>query len=682
MVSQFEFKLGIAKSPCFKLLIPFCLGIIIVYVNDVNQSELTHLFTFLLGLLPVLFLLNRKNQSPATSCYLFICFLFFGMQLTLNQLPQLNAEDLENNQVWLAILEEEPIEREKVIRFKLNLLGRIDRQKVKQLAQPVRVQGLLQKDSLLNQYGELGDTILIKGRITNISKMRNPNAFDYKAYLKSQGVQYQIWFRTNDYKIIANQAQRNFESIISNRRRLLYRRFHDYIPDQTYASLAAAITFGYRTELSSKLMETFSTTGTIHILSVSGMHVGILFGFLSLVLMPLRLIRHGRLIAIVLALLLIWLFALLCGLVPAVLRATVMFSLFLIALWARRDLIGMNSLAGSALILLIANPLNLFDMGFQLSYLAVFGIMSTIPIFKRFYYSFNSGVKEILDIVYMSMGAQISTTALATYYFQQFPTYFLVGNLIMAIPSSLILIAGMFLSLSPFNSINHFLGTNIQSVLLYSHKALQYIESLPFSSIKGISINWKEAFAIYFLLMVLLIALRFKNKWMLFASMLAVLILGMNSYQKNEALNTYQGLRIYQMGREYAIAYIQRREVILFGSADTINQPNLKFNVHRDVSQFAELKQVKYRKLTKDRNYSLKLGERHTLAICNSHCTSQAKFILLRNDARLISNNRTSLLVFDGSNSWSSIRRYTTELDALAQPYYILKDNFAYVWDG
>ncbi len=681
-MSQFEYKLGITKSPCFKLLIPFCLGIIIVYVTGVSQNELTHLFTFLLGLLPVLFLLNIKTQNAIKSCYVFICFLFFGMQLTLNQLPQLNAEDLANNQVWLAILDEEPIKREKVIRFQLNLLGRIDQQNIMRLALPVRVQGLFQKDSLLFQSWKLGDTILIKGRMTMISKMKNPNAFDYKAYLKSQGVQYQIWFRANDYKIIAKEEQQNFEGLLSNRRSLLHQRFHDYMPDQNYASLAAAITFGYRTELSSELMETFSSTGTIHILSVSGMHVGILFWFLSLLLVPLRVMKHGRRIAIILAFLLIWLFALLCGLVPAVLRATVMFSLFLIALWARRDLIGMNSLAGSALILLIANPLNLFDMGFQLSYLAVFGIMSTMPIFKRLYYSFNNGVKETLDVIYMSLGAQISTTALAMYYFQQFPTYFLIGNLIMALPSSLILIAGMCLSLCPYEDVNHFLGTTIQTILFHSHKALQYIESLPFSSIKGVSINWMETFALYFLLMIFLIALRFKNKWMLFVSILAVLILDMNVFLKNEALNSYRGFRIYQMGSEYAIAYIQRRKVILFGSADTINQPNLKFNVHRDISQFTELKEVRYRQLATDRNYNLKIGEQQTLAICNSHCASQAKFILLRNNARLIAHHSNSILVFDASNSWSAIRRYTTELDALAQPYYILKDNFAYVWDG
>src|SRR5690606_20876093 len=124
-----------------------------------------------------------------------------------------------------------------------------------------------------------------------------------------------------------------------------------------------------------------------------------------------------RLLGIWISLGFIWLFAICCGLGPAVLRATVMFSLYLFSLMLRRDLIGLNSLAGSALILLCINPLMLLDMGFQLSYLAVFGIMTMMPILQRMYFSYKIGIRQSLDLLYMSIAAQVSTTSLALFFF-------------------------------------------------------------------------------------------------------------------------------------------------------------------------------------------------------------------------------------------------------------------------
>ncbi|WP_312135484.1 ComEC/Rec2 family competence protein [Sphingobacterium sp.] len=680
-MSTFDFKLNVSKAPCIKALVPFCLGIAIAYFLPIEQVVVHYGFIYLAGLLPILFIVRNRVKSFVLSAYLFLCFLMFAIQLTVNCLPTLDEELRDSEHVWVALIDESPLERDKIYRMTLKLIGRQEDKEFKELNQKVLVQGLLWKDSSLSVSFGLGDTLLIRGKITETTPARNPYAFDYSAYLKSQAVQYQIWFTAKSFRTIAGNKENYLPLLIENNRQLLNDRFHQYIPEQSYAALASAITIGYRAELSAELMQTFSKTGTIHILSVSGMHVAIVCAVITFLLSPLRFVRRTRLLSIWISLACIWLFAVCCGLGPAVLRATLMFSLYLLSLSLRRDLIGLNSLAGSALILLSINPLMLLDMGFQLSYLAVFGIMTIMPILQRMYYSYKFGISQTLDLFYMSIAAQVSTTSLALFYFHQFPTYFLLGNFIMAIPSSIIMIGGIILMLCPFDVVNELVGIILQKTLGYSYIALQQVEALPFSSIQGFYWSWQEMILMHIILLGLLIAFRFKEKRLLWVSVLSLFLFIAYEFRKEVVLKSYEGLRFYQLGREFAIAMIERPAVYVYSSADSLSQKNLQFSIHNDLTRFSTLEEVIFVKLPKDSNRVILKEGVEMIAICNKACTTDAAFVLLRNNIALTNANTQSVIILDGSNSWSFINEKTTELDALGRRYYILKENFAYVWD-
>lgn len=681
-MSEFDFKLNVSKAPCVKALIPFCLGILIAYFLTVEQVAVHYGFVYLTGFLPILFLVKNSVKRYLVSAYLSLCFLLFGIQMTFNRLPILEEELRDTEQLWVALVDESPVERDKIYRMTLEVIGRFENKDFQDLHQSLLVQGLLWKDSTLSVSFGLGDTLLIRGKITPTTAVRNPHAFDYSAYLKSQGIQYQIWFGAKSFRTVAREKGMNLPLLLENNRQLLNDRFHQYIPEQSYAALASAITFGYRAELSNELMQTFSKTGTIHILSVSGMHVAIVCAVITFVLSPLRFVRRTRLLGIWISLGFIWLFAICCGLGPAVLRATVMFSLYLFSLMLRRDLIGLNSLAGSALILLCINPLMLLDMGFQLSYFAVFGIMTMMPILQRMYYSYNIGIQQSLDLLYMSIAAQVSTTCLALFYFHQFPTYFLLGNFIMAIPSSIIMVGGIILMLCPIDFVNELVGIVLQNTIALSYAALQRVEALPFSSIQGIYWSWKEMVLIHIILLGLLIAFRFKERLLLWVSMLCLLMFICYEVRKEIALQSYVGLRFYQLGREFGIATINEGTVNLYSSADSLSQKNLQFNIHNDISRFSEIQNVFFMNMSKDSNSVILQDAVEMIAICNKACTSDAAFILLRNNVSLTNSNNHSFIILDASNSWSFINKKTKELDSLGRRYYILKENFAYVWDN
>lgn len=152
--------------------------------------------------------------------------------------------------------------------------------------------------------------------------------------------------------------------------------------------------------------------------------------------------------------------------------------------------------------------------------------------------------------------------------------------------------------------------------------------------------------------------------------------------RKEIALQSYVGLRFYQLGREFAIASINEGTVNVYSSADSLFQKNLQFTIHNDISRFLEIQDVFFINMSKDSNAVILQDAVEMIAICNKACTSDAAFILLRNNVSLTNSDNHSFIILDASNSWSFINKKTKELDSLGRPYYILKENFAYVWDN
>lgn len=276
----------------------------------------------------------------------------------------------------------------------------------------------------------------------------NPNQFDYSKYLKNQNVFHEI--KIKDTNTISVSKDINFYYYINLIKSKLLKSYDvkSFKKDNYY--LLMALLFGEKTELSKEISTNYTQAGIIHILAISGLHIALIYGIVLWLTKPLLRFQKGKLYIFLISLCILWFYAILAGFSASIVRAAVMFSVVAFAKIINRQSNIYNSLAVSALLLLLYNPNYLFDVGFQLSFAAVLSIVIFQPIVRKYSYSKYLIVLKIKELLLISLVAQIGVLPLILYYFGQFPLLFLLANLIAIPLSSIILILGLALILFNF----------------------------------------------------------------------------------------------------------------------------------------------------------------------------------------------------------------------------------------
>ena len=300
-----------------------------------------------------------------------------------------------------------------------------------------------QKDA---RSGQLfyGDHILFRAEFAEPQSAAFPNSFDQKRFLNNQNIFYTSYINSVNWKTIPDRGNKNLLRLaLILRNRFLQVLRDNQVQGREFA-VTAALLLGYVDEIDKGLLKDYSATGAMHILSVSGMHVGIIFLVLDKILGFLRKSKYGILIKTGLIILMIWFYAMLTGLSPAVLRASVMISLVAVGKAMKRQPDILNILSASFIVLVINEPTLLFNVGFQLSYLAVAGIVLLYKPIYDLYITSNRLLDKTWSIVAVSFAAQIITFPLSLFYFHQFPNYFMITNILVVPLSSLIIYTGIF----------------------------------------------------------------------------------------------------------------------------------------------------------------------------------------------------------------------------------------------
>jgi competence protein ComEC len=286
-----------------------------------------------------------------------------------------------------------------------------------------------------------GDVVLFESQLQNIPKNLNPFQFDYANYLANRHIFHQVFLKPNDFIIIGNQS--TFATSAHFLREFLIASF-DYLhwkPEPR--AFINALLFGQKNHLEPETLTSFTDAGVMHVLAISGLHVGIIYMFIAFALKPLKRYKKGRLIELLLTLFLLWSFAAITGFSASVSRAVTLFSIIAIGrFWNKRSSV-YNSIAASALLLLLVNPNFIFDIGFQLSYSAVLSIVLFQPFFERFYFNKNKISRYCVDLILVSVAAQIGVLPLSLYYFNQFPILFLVANIFVIPLVTLLILLGV-----------------------------------------------------------------------------------------------------------------------------------------------------------------------------------------------------------------------------------------------
>lgn len=299
----------------------------------------------------------------------------------------------------------------------------------------------ISKDSILRPL-KVDEVFYTKSAFETIHAPLNPHQFDYKFYLAKQGIHQQIFLENEDFKSLGLD-QFSLIGIAASFRDKVQKSLQKYNFKVDELAVINALLLGQRQEISKDLSEDYSKAGAIHILAVSGLHVGIILLILSSLLKPLERLKNGHILKTILIVLLLWMFAFIAGLSASVVRAVAMFTFLAIGLSFKRKNVILFSLITSMFFLLLFKPMFLFDVGFQLSYLAVFGIVWIQPKLYKVYKPRFKLDDKIWQLFTVSMAAQLGVLPLSLYYFHQFPGLFLLSNLLIIPFLGAILIGGI-----------------------------------------------------------------------------------------------------------------------------------------------------------------------------------------------------------------------------------------------
>lgn len=456
-----------------------------------------------------------------------------------------------------------------------------------------------QNDSLKNCDGNLliflkndslrqlkyGDVVAFKGRIQKVDAPKNPHAFNYQRFLHFQNIHYQVFVNDFDnWKITASDQGNYIQGKATQIRKYFLGILEKHLTTPQELAVGNALILGYKDDLNEEIQTAYAHTGALHVLAVSGLHVGLVAWFVNILLgffksksRIWKFTKMSILIGVV------WSFALVTGGSPSVLRAATMFTFLIIGLSVNRTTNIYNSLAISATFLLVWNPYLLMSVGFQLSYLAVMGIVYFQPKIFRAWFIKNSFLRSLWNLATVSFGAQIGTLPLSLYYFHSLPFFAWLSGIIVIPAATVILGSGLLLLL--FESVIPTLAFLPGAILYYSiwimNNAIFFIQKIPWSVLVGLWIGLGVVALMYILIGNIVLVLSTKNlRWLLPATGFSLLICINFSFVSFQEIQQKR-ITIYHSYKNTILDFYDGKSGISF-SNENILEKNLSFSTQNN----------------------------------------------------------------------------------------------------
>lgn len=563
------------KYPFIRLLMPFMLGIWLsfTYLNlSKNEVKLLLIAVVFLGIVVFVIASAVKNYQYR---WLFGVLLNLHLILIGVAIVHIRNDDLESDSdVWVARLTENPAEKEKSVKVILEMQSDVG-----------LVMAYLEKNerSLSLRYG---DVIVFHERPKLVEPPMNPEQFDYKKYLARKGISYQAYLKNDSWEKLKESRVNRLYAFSYRLRDFLLETMRNLGVEGDEYSVAAAILLGYDDTLPTELRQKYVAAGSMHILCVSGMHVGVIFMVFSNMLGFLdKRKRWQNLLKQSLLLLLIWFYALLAGLAPSILRSTIMLSFVILGDMLKRNGILLNSLAASAFLLLCIDPSNLFNVGFLLSYCAVIGIVTLQKVIYNLLYIKPKFLDKLWEMTAVTLAAQIATAPFSIYYFHQFPTYFWLSNLFMGPISTVVITGGMVMLLIFFIPyINIGVAFCVKWLIYAMNFIVSWIENLPLSIVKGLYINNVEFACLLIALLLLMLVIEHKKKRLFFGMLSMLLIFSVSQLTRTVMQRGQMSMTVYSINKNTAIDFVCGNEHLMLCDTVLENDPSLlSFSVENNL---------------------------------------------------------------------------------------------------
>ena len=437
---------------------------------------------------------------------------------------------------------------------------------------------LYQMPDSINQQFEYGDILICKGKINAITAASNPHAFDFKRYYHFQNIHHQSFINDGDIQLLSKGNGNPIYSLAFKIRKRFVDILEQHLDTPDELAVGSALIVGYKDSMTEEINKAYMQTGAIHILAVSGLHVGMLLEFMMFLFSFFAFkSKLSNVFKLAVYLFVIWGFALITGASPSVMRAATMISFFLLGQVINSKGNTYNTLVASAVFLICLNPYIIADIGFQLSYLAVIGI---IYFYKKIYglwYIENIVGNYLWKLTAIAIAAQVSTLPLSIFYFHQFPNYFFLSSIIAVPGAGVILFLGIILLIfSWLTPVANFIGTMLYGVIWGINAIIYFIQSLPFNLITGLWISGIMMFLLYAWITSLSISLEHKkSKW--FMASLGILLMFLGNRSWHEYTNSNQrSITIYDVPKMSVIDFIYHEKAITM-SDENINHKKLQY---------------------------------------------------------------------------------------------------------
>lgn len=503
-------------------------------------------FIFLIGL----YLLCRHRNAY---CGLFgvAVFLFlFGIGCSLVSLQLRQAEfdfsEPKNVPVYQMTLMEKPEMKKRSILFHAVLHGEIREDTLLQSIGRKRFLLYFPVDSVACSL-KRGDELLISAHLSPPANNGNPDEFDYARYLLRKGISGTAYVPAGHWRRIGQDSSLTLRQTALDYREKIVGLYREMGFRGDELAVLSALTVGDKEELSEEIMETYSVAGASHVLALSGLHVGFLCALFLFLLSPLwKKWSYLKPFLLLLIVLLLWGFAFLTGLSSSVVRAVLMCSIVMLSTLQLQKPLTLNTLAVTAFLMLLYNPVWLFDVGFQLSFSAVAAIVLLQPRLYGLCPVKNCILRKVWGLITVSVAAQIGTAPLVMLYFSSFSTHFLLTNIGVIPWVSLIMYSAViFLLLTPFPVLQQVFVGFLDTLVHVQNAFLHWIEQLPLASIKHIWIDGWEVLLFYL-----------------------CFLLFYRAFVRRVAVNSYLALCILLLGVSYhsysTVSHISRRSVVFY----------------------------------------------------------------------------------------------------------------------
>lgn len=571
------------KAPFVKLLLSLVTGIILQWNLQTDSTAwwmaLLVSFITLIGFFFIPFFKRYKLgfiSGSATG----ILFLSVGALLAL-------YKDIRNDLSWLGnfyqgkdglvvTLLEPPVEKTKSVKANAAVSYLLQNGKA------VPVKGTIivyfKKDTSLQM--SYGSQIVFKKPLQEIKNSGNPGGFDYKRYALFQGITHQVYLKPEEFVVLNGKKESWVNKFIYASREWVLNILRTNIKKEKELGLAEALLIGYKDDLDQSLIQSYTNTGVVHIIAISGLHLGLIYWLLGLLFKPLKKRKKISWLRPVFIITGLWVFSLLAGAQPSILRSALMFTCIVLGENLSKKTSIYNTMALSAFILLCFNPYWLWDVGFQLSYAAVLSIIIFMqPVYNWFYIK-----NKLLDFIWklnaVTIAAQILTVPLSIYHFHQFPGSFMLTNFLAVPLSSAILMGEILLCVVSFiPAVALLVGKLLTWLIWVMNTYIEKIETLPFSLWDGLQINTLQAILLFLVATGISFWLIEKSKTGLKLGLFALLgFVALRSYSFMQT-GQQQKIIVYNVPQKRAIDIINGRNYAFIGDSDLLANDFLR-NFH------------------------------------------------------------------------------------------------------